>query len=44
VTDDAALLEYRDQVLTLLTDGLAVFTLAASLLVLLVAIAVVRHW
>lgn len=36
--------DFRAAVISLLTDGFAAVTLACSLLVLLVATAVVRHW
>jgi len=38
------LTQYREAVLTLLNDGLGVVTLAFSLIVLLLAVMVVRHW
>jgi hypothetical protein len=41
--DDAATAEYRAHVLELLGTGVTVLTLAATVLVFLVAIAVVRH-
>lgn len=44
MTSDPELMEYREAVLTLMTDGVAVVTLAACILVMLIAALVVRHW